>query len=67
MNHFANDWSAGGAVPSSQASDAAPLDPIAEATHAIERVLAIAHEAGHHEAVRLLHAVTALLTAAPRH
>lgn len=36
------------------------------ATRAVEQILAAAHEAGQEEAVRLLHAVTALLAAAPR-
>lgn len=47
-------------------SAAALDDPIAAATRAIEAILARAHEAGQEEAVRLLHAVTALLSAAPR-
>lgn len=42
-------------------------DPITAATTAIERILAAAHEAGQVEAVRILHAVTALLSATPRH
>jgi|GEM_PF-2751107 len=42
-------------------------DPITAATAAIERILAAAHEAGQDEAVRILHAVTALLSATPRH
>lgn len=42
-------------------------DPIAAAAQAIDAILAAAHEAGQAEAVRILHAVTALLAAAPRH
>lgn len=42
-------------------------DPITAAALAVERCLASAHEAGKEEAVRLLHAVLALLAAAPRH
>ena len=51
---------------SERVSFGAPEDPIAAATRAIEHILAVAHEAGQDEAVRLLHAVTALLSAAPR-
>lgn len=42
-------------------------DPVLAAAAAVEQCLANAHEAGKEEAVRLLHAVFALLTAAPRH
>jgi hypothetical protein len=42
------------------------VDPVACAAAAIERCLARAHEEGNDEAVRLLHAVSALLSASPR-
>lgn len=41
-------------------------DPIGAAAAAIERCLAQAHEAGNDDAVRLLHAVSAILSASPR-
>jgi hypothetical protein len=41
-------------------------DPVASAAQAIERCLAQAHEAGNQDAVRLLHAVSALLMTSPR-
>jgi hypothetical protein len=41
-------------------------DPITAAATAIERCLAQAHEAGNQDAVRLLHAVSAILSASPR-
>lgn len=56
----------GNLYPLPHVSIAAPQDPIAAAARAIEHILAVAHEAGQEEAVRLLHAVTALLSAAPR-
>lgn len=40
-------------------------DPIAAAARAIDAILAAAHEAGQVEAVRILHAVGALLATAP--
>ncbi|BDG71770.1 hypothetical protein [Roseomonas fluvialis] len=40
--------------------------PIAAAAAAIERCLAQAHEVGDTEAVRLLHAVSALLVVSPK-
>jgi cell division ATPase FtsA len=42
------------------------IRPIAAAAAAIERCLAQAHEIGDTEAVRLLHAVSALLAASPK-
>lgn len=54
-------------LPSRNATIASAPDPIEAAARAIEQILATAHEAGQEEAVRLLHAVTALLSAAPRH
>ena len=41
-------------------------DPVAAAAAAIERCLAQAHEAGREDAVRLLHAVGAILASPPR-
>ncbi|WP_230165198.1 hypothetical protein [Roseomonas sp. CECT 9278] len=41
-------------------------DPIGNAAAAIERCLAMAHEAGNEDAVRLLHAVSAILQSSPR-
>jgi hypothetical protein len=67
MNYIVGAMGAG-SLPSSSNVSVSPMpDPISAATHAIEAILAAAHEAGQHDAVRLLHAVTALLTAAPRH
>ncbi len=66
MNHILQAGPAGVFRPSEQVSLIRAQDPIAAATRAIERILADAHEAGQDEAVRLLHAVTALLSAAPR-
>lgn len=66
MNHVLEARPAGMLYPSDQVSLTTPEDPIAAAMRAIERILADAHEAGQDEAVRLLHAVTALLAAAPR-
>jgi hypothetical protein len=43
-----------------------PVDPVGAAMVAIERCLAQAHEAGDSDAVRLLHAVSAILSASPR-
>jgi hypothetical protein len=42
------------------------IDPIGAAAAAIERCLAQAHEAGNDDAVRLLHAVSAILSASPK-
>jgi len=66
MNHFVEPRRVGMFRPSDHVSLGAPEDPIAVATRAIEQILAAAHEAGQDDAVRLLHAVTALLSAAPR-
>ncbi|MBW6398861.1 hypothetical protein KPL78_13435 [Roseomonas sp. HJA6] len=66
MNHIVEPRRLGMLRPSEHVSLGVPQDPIAAATHAIERILAAAHEAGQDDAVRLLHAVTALLSAAPR-
>ena len=66
MNHIVVRGMAGGFSPSGQVSLSLPQDPIEAATRAIEGIMAAAHEAGQEEAVRLLHAVTALLSAAPR-
>jgi len=67
MNHIVEAGAVGSVLSAPHVSIGTPPDPIAEATRAIERILAAAHEAGQQDAVRLLHAVTALLTAAPRH
>lgn len=66
MNHIVEGGMTGRFCPSGQVSIGLPQDPIEAATRAIESILAAAHEAGQQEAVRLLHAVTALLSAAPR-
>ena len=52
--------------PSEHVSVGSSQNPIDAAARAVERILAAAHEAGQDEAVRLLHAVSALLAAAPR-
>jgi hypothetical protein len=44
----------------------AAIKPVAAAAAAIERCLAQAHEVGDQDAVRLLHAVSALLAPSPR-
>lgn len=67
MNFIVGASPAGGSPSVPNVSIGLPPDPIVAATQAIESILATAHEAGQHEAVRLLHAVTALLAAAPRH
>jgi len=54
-----------GAKASRSLSEATP-DPVASAASAIERCLAEAHEAGNEDAVRLLHAVSAILSHSPR-
>lgn len=66
MNHVLEAGAAGNLYPSPHVSIGTTQDPIAAATRAIEQILATAHEAGQAEAVRLLHAVTALLSATPR-
>lgn len=66
MNQVLEIGVAGGLHPPGHVSMGPPQDPIEAATRAIEGILAAAHEAGQTEAVRLLHAVTALLSAAPR-
>lgn len=57
-------------LKSSLAGPGAPplsaADPIVAAAAAIEHCLAQAHEAGNDDAVRLLHAVSAILAASPR-
>jgi len=67
MNFIVETSETGMLPPLSSVSIDPSPDPIDAATRAIEGILAAAHEAGQHDAVRLLHAVTALLTAAPRH
>jgi hypothetical protein len=67
MNQVTELGRAASLLPSQNVSMAMSADPIAAAARAIEQILAAAHEAGQEEAVRLLHAVTALLSAAPRH
>ena len=67
MNHIVEAGAGSSALSAPHVSIGTPPDPIAAATRAIECILAAAHEAGQQDAVRLLHAVTALLTAAPRH
>ncbi|MBR0670012.1 hypothetical protein [Neoroseomonas soli] len=67
MNHYVE-----GAIIQQRMSSASGMDPVMDdpvlaAAAAVEQCLANAHEAGKEEAVRLLHAVFALLTAAPRH
>lgn len=66
MNHVLEVGTSGVLRPSEHVSVGPPQDPIKAATRAVEQILAAAHEAGQEEAVRLLHAVTALLAAAPR-
>lgn len=66
MNHVLEVGTVGALRPSEHVSAGPPQNPIDAATRAVERILAAAHEAGQDEAVRLLHAVTALLAAAPR-
>lgn len=67
MNYIV-ETSVAESLPSSPIVSNGPSpDPISAATRAVEAILAAAHEAGQHDAVRLLHAVTALLAAAPRH
>ncbi|MEO3470564.1 hypothetical protein AAFN86_01770 [Roseomonas sp. CAU 1739] len=66
MNQVLEAGIAGSLRPSPHVSIGAPEDPITAATRAVEHILAAAHEAGQEEAVRLLHAITALLSAAPR-
>ncbi len=66
MNHVIDFGASRGLRPALNVSAGPPQDPIEAATRAIEQVLAAAHEAGQQEAVRLLHAVTALLAATPR-
>ena len=66
MNHVLEVGSTGTLRPSRHVSVGQPQDPIEAARHAVELILAAAHEAGQEEAVRLLHAVTALLAAATR-
>jgi len=67
MNQVSDTIRAGAVLESGPDPAPPPTDPIAAAAIAVERCLALAHEAGDVEAVRLLHAVTALLAAAPRH
>lgn len=67
MNHYVEGTIIQQAISSARSPEPAADDPISVAAAAIERSLAAAHEAGKEEAVRLLHAVLALLAAAPRH
>ena len=66
MNQMLGIHFPGGSTSLGNVSLNLPENPIDAATRAIEAILAAAHEAGDTEAVRLLHAVTALLSAAPR-
>jgi len=54
-----------GAKAARSMSEAAP-DPVANAAAAMQQCLAQAHEAGNEDAVRLLHAVSAILSPSPR-
>lgn len=67
MNQVSETVRAGALLQSARGAAKSSADPIGAAAAAVERCLALAHEAGDAEAVRLLHAVTALLSAAPRH
>lgn len=67
MNQVSETIRAGALLQSECRAAPPAADPIGAAAAAVERCLALAHEAGDAEAVRLLHAVTALLSAAPRH
>lgn len=67
MNQVSETIRAEAVFQSECGTGGSPADPIGAAAAAVERCLALAHEAGDVEAVRLLHAVTALLAAAPRH
>lgn len=67
MNQVSETIRAGALLQSERDAALPSADPIAAAAIAVEQCLAVAHEAGYTEAVRLLHAVTALLSAAPRH
>ena len=66
MNQLSDAIRAEARLLSERQGPAPPADPIAVAAEAIDRILATAHEAGQQEAVRVLHAVGALLSATPR-
>lgn len=67
MNHFVDGTILKQGLASARSAEAMAGDPIAAAAAGIEKCLAEAHESGQQDAVRLLHAVLALLSAAPRH
>lgn len=67
MNHFVEETIIQHALSSAKSAGGASDDPVAVAASAVEHCLARAHEEGRAEAVRLLHAVLGLLSAAPRH
>ena len=67
MNHYVEEAIIQPALSSAKGAGGASDDPVAAAAVAVERCLARAHEEGRADAVRLLHAVLGLLSAAPRH
>lgn len=67
MNHCIDGVTIDRGLSSGHGGHETVPDPIAEAVAGVEHCLARAHETGRTDAVRLLHAVLALLSAAPRH
>lgn len=67
MNHYVEGTIVQQAMSSACSAEPVADDPISSAAAAVEQSLAMAHEAGKEDAVRLLHAVLGLLAAAPRH
>lgn len=67
MNHYVEGTIVQQAMRSACNAESIEDDPISSAAAAVEHSLAMAHEAGKEDAVRLLHAVLGLLAAAPRH
>ena len=65
MNQFAQAKMQREAYDASRGSAGSDGGPLGSAVAAVERCLAQAHEAGDADSLRLLHAVLALLTAAP--
>lgn len=66
MNQVVTGMFLGAGTKAARRLSATAPNPVASAAAAVERCLAQAHEAGNEDAVRLLHAVSAILAPSPR-
>lgn len=66
MNQVVRGVFLGNGAKAARSLSETPPDPVANAAAAMQHCLAQAHEAGNEDAVRLLHAVSAILSHSPR-